>query len=1039
MSRRVWLSLVVLLVCLGSRPMSAAEEAQPSLLRPIHLFSLSWGSDAGQVGFRESPGERFGPASLAVDEDAGTVFILDTANRRIQAFSMTGEPRQATEIAEQDEGMVPSQEHRLAVPEGARDVDRGIPERLSSSLGRLRLLGPGGERRGQIVVPPMGGSLETIHFIGADRRGHLSIVTEELISGTMIARYLHQMTRTGELVAAGELPSSDFAHVDQDLALAPSGCVYQLLPLESEVVVLRWCIGTPQERAWVPPAMMWVPLAQSTAPSFTGDTAVPIFQAAQVSAQEALQRAAAFADHVFTPSASNLTPQGGFRCSISGTTRRKLVKSPEWLKPGVAQPGIPYKWGGFSGLKQATPEVTSQEDFEAGLLAGQYVGDTCTAVDPDCSGIYQGASCTLGVDCSGLISRAWSLSRHYGTGELESISCRLPSFDDMLPGDAFVKAGDHARLLVGKRGDDGKFPVIESSARDWRVSRFSYAFSDFAGYLPLRSRSVGGFFSVGDRVQALEKLNVRPCAGVSCVPAKEEPKGGLGWIKSGPQSADGYLWWEVQWDDGLSGWAIQCYVEKDAGSEVTLVRPDGLSVTPVSPSEIVVTWFDRSNNEEEFRLQRRIGANGQWTTIKLLPANTVRFSDTGLASGELYAYKVRACRGQKCSAFSDPASARTPVARKPDTPQEVSAATDRTGIRLSWRDADNLEERFEIERRTGSGSWQSRATSPKNSVSFLDSEVIPSQKYVYRMRACNASGCSGYSAEVSARAPAALSPTISRVSPSPVPGSASPQTLSVYGSNFAQNATVKLKNLTAQTTTTKAATVIDSGQLSVSASFTSTNSTWSAQVVNPDGASSNVLEFQVQAAEVRPAISSVSPPSYAASSGIQTMTINGNGFQSGATLTFDPPTGSNIGSTASKLTFVSSSQLVYQFNNGNDVGTWTVRVNNPDGQSSGTYGFTVTGVTIPAPSISSVSPSSYPASSSNQTMTINGSNFQSGATLTFDPPTGSNLNSNSAKLTFVSSSKLTYLFNNGNDVGFWTVKVNNPDGQSSFTFGFTVY
>jgi hypothetical protein len=64
---------------------------------------------------------------------------------------------------------------------------------------------------------------------------------------------------------------------------------------------------------------------------------------------------------------------------------------------------------------------------------------------------------------------------------------------------------------------------------------------------------------------------------------------------------------------------------------------------------------------------------------------------------------------------------------------------------------------------------------------------------------------------------------------------------------------------------------------------------------------------------------------------------------------------------------------------------------------------------------------------------------QNGLTLTFDPPTGSNLTSNSAKLTYVSSGQVTYLFNNANDVGTWTVKVNNPDGQSSSTYSFTVH
>ncbi|HKH47463.1 MAG TPA: IPT/TIG domain-containing protein [Thermoanaerobaculia bacterium] len=1039
--------------------------------------------------------------SLVVDESAATIHVLDTNNQRIQSFTMAGAPSGVISVDNAPVDLALLDHDRVAVLvesrsaavcytregascgdldlprgeraidplkdfdgalrqlgddgtslrallSGARSVEAGVfvvPERLSPSQGHLLILTPGGEPAGEIGVLPLHGRLETLHFLGRDLQGNLAVVVEESISGRAIVRSLRRYSPGGELLAAAAIPFSNFLFIHKDLVLGPSGCVYQLLPLENEAIMLRWCTGPPQGEGWAFPPELLVSGVQDSEPRRqnvealgSGDEVQLSAQAAVSSPQEALSRALAYETHRFTPRPSNLTPTGGVTCG-SGEGK-KIVKTPRWIVPNAENVGIPYKWGGYSGISGVTPETS--EDFDAGLTSAKYMGDQCTTEDTDCEGKPFGVVCAVGVDCSGFVTRVWGLQRqHYGTGELPGISCQLPSLEDMLPGDVLImlndpKLGSHVRLFAG-RDPEGLFKVYESSSRTWNVSHYSYSGDQLTKYLPYRSMSVGGFFSVGDRVQTLGKLNVRPCAGVSCVPAKEEPKGGLGWIRSGPQSAGGYLWWEVQWDDGVSGWAIQCYVEKDAGSDVTPDRPDGLSVTAVSASEIVVTWFDRSNNEGEFRLQRRIGANGAWTTLKILPANTVRFPDTGLTGGELYAYKVRACRGQKCSPFSDVASVRTPVARKPAVPQGVAAATDRTGIRLSWRDTDNLEERFEIERRTDAGSWQARATSPKNSVSFLDSEVVPSQKYFYRMRACNASGCSGDSAEVSARAPAALSPVISRVSPNPMPGSESPQTLSVYGSNFAQNATVKLKNLTAQTTTTQAATMVNSGQLSVSASFTNTNSTWSAQVVHPDGSSSNVVEFQVQVAAALPSISSVSPTSYPVSSGTQTMTINGSGFQNGATLTFDPPTGSNIGSTASKLTFVSSGQLVYQFSNGNDAGFWTVTVTNPDGQSSSPAGFTVTSETL-APSISSIAPPSYPASSSPQMMTINGSNFQNGASLTFDPPTGPNVGSTASKLTFVSSSRLVYQLNNGEDAGFWTVTVTNPDGRKSSPAGFTV-
>ena len=209
------------------------------------------------------------------------------------------------------------------------------------------------------------------------------------------------------------------------------------------------------------------------------------------------------------------------------------------------------------------------------------------------------------------------------------------------------------------------------------------------------------------------------------------------------------------------------------------------------------------------------------------------------------------------------------------------------------------------------------------------------------------------------------------------------------------------------------------------------------RVNNPDGQQSNARSFAVTGTAPAPAISSVSPSSYPGSGSNQAMSIFGSGFVNGATLTFDPPTGSNINSTASKLTFISTTQINYLFTPAGDTGTWTVRVNNPDGQQSNARSFAVTG-TAPAPAISSVSPSSYPGSGSNQAMSIFGSGFVNGATLTFDPPTGSNINSTASKLTFISNTQINYLFTPAGDTGTWTVRVNNPDGQQSSPRSFSV-
>ena len=68
-----------------------------------------------------------------------------------------------------------------------------------------------------------------------------------------------------------------------------------------------------------------------------------------------------------------------------------------------------------------------------------------------------------------------------------------------------------------------------------------------------------------------------------------------------------------------------------------------------------------------------------------------------------------------------------------------------------------------------------------------------------------------------------------------------------------------------------------------------------------------------------------------------------------------------------------------------------------------------------------------------QTITIDGSNFQSGDTLSFVPPAGSAISSTPSNLTLHSGSQISYQFNDtifvGGALGTWTVTVTNPDAQ----------
>jgi hypothetical protein len=117
-------------------------------------------------------------------------------------------------------------------------------------------------------------------------------------------------------------------------------------------------------------------------------------------------------------------------------------------------------------------------------------------------------------------------------------------------------------------------------------------------------------------------------------------------------------------------------------------------------------------------------------------------------------------------------------------------------------------------------------------------------------------------------------------------------------------------------------------------------------------------------------------------------------------------------------------------------GTFTIQVNNPDGGKSNVFSFNVNPAQS-TPSITSISPSTPTASSSNQTVTVYGSQFQSGLTVAVGFPGGGGTTLSGTQIQNVSAGSFQMIITLGGP-GLWTIQVNNPDGGKSNLFSFNV-
>ncbi len=90
--------------------------------------------------------------------------------------------------------------------------------------------------------------------------------------------------------------------------------------------------------------------------------------------------------------------------------------------------------------------------------------------------------------------------------------------------------------------------------------------------------------------------------------------------------------------------------------------PSALTATAVSPAQVGLGWVDNSPDENGFGVERSPNAL-TWTPVVTTAANTTVYTDTNLASGTLYYYRVRAFSAAGPSDYSAVVSATTPAYR----------------------------------------------------------------------------------------------------------------------------------------------------------------------------------------------------------------------------------------------------------------------------------------------------------------------------------------------------------------------------------------
>jgi len=287
----------------------------------------------------------------------------------------------------------------------------------------------------------------------------------------------------------------------------------------------------------------------------------------------------------------------------------------------------------------------------------------------------------------------------------------------------------------------------------------------------------------------------------------------------------------------------------------------------------------------------------------------------------------------------------------------------------------------------------------------------------------NANG--GFSATLSITVQSALAPAFTSMSPTFRPQNGGAFVITLNGANFQSGAKLVWGVGGPEITTA----FVSTAQLTatVPAPQTASVGVISLRIKNPDDQLSPALDFTVN--NNVPAITSMSPSQAPAGSLLQTVIVSGTNFAPDATASWD-------GATALVIAVTNINTAIVQIPAGLIVaaGAHLVTISNPapGGGASAPSTFTVTVAGAPAPVINGLSPASAVMGAAQFTLTVNGSNFQSGATVRW--------NGVDLATVYVSSTQLTATVPAANVLapGTAIVTVRNADAQLSNNFSFPV-
>jgi len=137
------------------------------------------------------------------------------------------------------------------------------------------------------------------------------------------------------------------------------------------------------------------------------------------------------------------------------------------------------------------------------------------------------------------------------------------------------------------------------------------------------------------------------------------------------------------WAKNSIGWSYGSIYSFTTTAAVTIPTAPTLNDVVGTSNSVLLGWTDNSNNEDGFKIERKLGTSGTYTQIGTTGANVNVYADSGLQFGKVYCYRVRAYNSAGNSGYSSQKCATTlstPILSSPSNGATLNTNT----VTLTW-------------------------------------------------------------------------------------------------------------------------------------------------------------------------------------------------------------------------------------------------------------------------------------------------------------------------------------------------------------------